>query len=63
MDSNKRLSSIDRGRKSALISKNAEMMRTPAPFSREGVRKRLEEGSGYDDVLITEDYTKLKDFA
>lgn len=39
------------------------MMRTPAPFSREGVRKRLEEGSGYDDVLITEDYTKLKDFA
>ena len=63
MDSTQRLSSAQRGRASEHMSKNAQINRTPPPFSREGVRKRLEEGSGYDDVLITDEYSKLKDFA
>lgn len=63
MDSNKRLSSAQRGRASEYMSKNAQINRTPPPFSREGIRKRLEDGSEYDDVLITDEYTKLKDFA
>jgi hypothetical protein len=54
-----RLSSAQRGRESALIRQNAESNRTPFPYSREGVRKRLEYYSGYDDVVVTDSYTGL----
>lgn len=63
MDSNQRFSTAQKGRESARQSRAAAQLRNPAPYSREGIRKRLEDGSEYDDVLITEDYTKLKDFA
>ena len=34
-----------------------------APNSKEDVRAKLDEGGKYDDILITNDYLKLKDFA
>lgn len=61
MDSNSRFSKAVQGSK--ILQDAAAFSRKGFPNSREGIRKRLEQGSGYDDVLITEDYAKLKDYA
>ena len=52
-------SSAQRGRESAHIRQNAEINRKPTPYSREGVRKRIEYYSGYDDVVVTDSYARL----
>ena len=44
------------------VQENAELSRIPFPYSREGVRKRIECSSGYDDLLLTEEYSMLIDF-
>jgi hypothetical protein len=54
-----RLSSAQRGRASAYMRKGAELARTPTPYSREGIRKRIEYYSGYDDVVVTDSYAGL----
>ena len=61
MDSKSRFSRALR--ESDIVKQTAADSRKGFPNSREGIRKRLEQGTGYDDVLITEDFTKLKDYA